>query len=162
MTRTVLALITLAAVLSTASAQPPRRPDQPRTDAPTPPTGQPQQFLPPDRGPTVPQQIPPAGPQAPEDKSLDQLLDELEAVRAQKAELEKREQEVTRAIQRRAEKQAERMNRLGVTPGTLPAPTVPAQPAPYGPPPVNQQVNPPGVSYPAGSIPPLSAETGQR
>jgi hypothetical protein len=65
----------------------------------------------------IPQANLPTAPRAvapPAEKSLDQLLDELEALRAQKAELEKKEAELTKAIRQKAERQADRMNRLGL------------------------------------------------
>jgi outer membrane protein assembly factor BamA len=49
------------------------------------------------------------------EKSLDQMLDELEALRVQKAQMEKKEQELLKAIQQKAAKQAERMKQLGTT-----------------------------------------------
>jgi hypothetical protein len=67
------------------------------------------------------------------DKSLDQMLDRLEALRAQKAELEKAEQEVVKEIRRKLEKQGDRMNRLGITPTDLVPP--PAACSSLGPPP---------------------------
>jgi hypothetical protein len=47
-------------------------------------------------------------------KSLDQMLDELEALRVQKAEIEKKEQDLIKVIQQKAEKQADRLKRLGI------------------------------------------------
>jgi hypothetical protein len=54
--------------------------------------------------------------QLPKEKSLDQLLDELEAIRAKKVEMEKAEQELVKAIQQKSTKQAERMKQLGLNP----------------------------------------------
>jgi hypothetical protein len=56
---------------------------------------------------------------APE-KTLEQMLDELESLRDRKAEIEKKEAELVKAIQRRSEKQADRMNRLGVGGAVVP------------------------------------------
>jgi hypothetical protein len=64
------------------------------------------------------------------EKSIDQLLDRLEALRGQKAELEKAEQELVKEIRRKMEKQSDRINRLGITP--------------------NDSVLPPGVSSSLG------------
>jgi hemolysin activation/secretion protein len=50
------------------------------------------------------------------EKSLDQLLDELETLRKQKAEMEKKEQELVKLIQQKADKHVERMKQLGVVP----------------------------------------------
>lgn len=58
-------------------------------------------------------------PTTPE-KSVGQLLDELERVQAQKAELENKEQELKAAIRRGLVKQAERLNKLGVDPNAEP------------------------------------------
>lgn len=73
-----------------------------------------------------PPNIPPITPAIPvfpqptimpvKEKSLDQLLDELETLRAQKAEIEKKEQALTKTIQQKATKQADRMMQLGITP----------------------------------------------
>jgi Spy/CpxP family protein refolding chaperone len=68
--------------------------------------------------PTTSARIPPANvpaisPRPVREPSLDQMLDELEALRAQKAQIEKKEAELSRAIREKAAAQAERMNRLG-------------------------------------------------
>jgi hypothetical protein len=71
--------------------------------------------------PTIPALSPPlAIPSTPvlqpvKEKSLDQVLDELVALRTQKAEIEKKEQELIKAIQQKATKQADRMKQLGIT-----------------------------------------------
>jgi len=49
------------------------------------------------------------------EKSLDQLLDDLESLRKQKAELEKKEQDLVKAILQKADKQADRLKQLGLT-----------------------------------------------
>lgn len=64
-----------------------------------------------------------------QEQSLDQLLDELEALRDKKAEIEKKEVELTKAIQRKSEKQADRMNRLGVGGSVVPVAPVPVIPS---------------------------------
>jgi hypothetical protein len=48
----------------------------------------------------------------PPEKSVDELLSELERVQAQKAELEKKEQELKALVRKRLEKQTERLNKL--------------------------------------------------
>jgi hypothetical protein len=50
---------------------------------------------------------------APHKKSVDQLLDELERVQAQKAELEDRERELKAAVRAALGRQAERVSKLG-------------------------------------------------
>jgi hypothetical protein len=64
---------------------------------------------------------PPTLPAA--EKTIDQLLNEVEQLRVQKAELAKREQELLKEVRLKLEKQAERVNRLGIAPSppaTLP------------------------------------------
>jgi hypothetical protein len=63
--------------------------------------------------PTPPSLVIPAVPQ---EKSVDELLNDLEQLQAQKAELEKRERELKATLRKRLEKQAERLNKLGVAP----------------------------------------------
>jgi hypothetical protein len=53
-------------------------------------------------------------PPPPPPPSVDQLLDALERVQAQKAALEKQEQELKAAIRKKLEAQAERLKKLGV------------------------------------------------
>jgi hypothetical protein len=74
----------------------------------------------------------------PAEKSLDQLLDRLESLRAQKAELERQEQEVVKEIRRKVEKQSDRLQRLGVNDSIAPVP-------------------PPSVSFAPNVIPALPA-----
>ncbi|OWK38329.1 hypothetical protein FRUB_07449 [Fimbriiglobus ruber] len=50
------------------------------------------------------------------------MLDEFEALRAQKAELEKKEIELTKAIRTLMGKQVERISRLGIVPAVSAAP----------------------------------------
>ncbi len=61
--------------------------------------------------PTTPAFVP---TQPVKEKSLDQLLDDLELLRKQKAELEKKEQDLIKVIQQKADKQADRMKQLGL------------------------------------------------
>jgi hypothetical protein len=48
-------------------------------------------------------------------ENIDQMLDRLEQLRAQKAELEKKEQELLATIRKRIDKQTERLDRMGIT-----------------------------------------------
>jgi outer membrane protein assembly factor BamA len=50
------------------------------------------------------------------------MLDELEALRVQKAEIEKKEQELIKAIQQKAARQAERIRQLIIAPPAAGAP----------------------------------------
>ena len=78
--------------------------------APAPPPSQPPAvFIPAAPPVTVP--VPPPPP-----PSVEQLLDELERVQAQKAALEKKEQELKAAIRKKLEAQTERLKKLGVAP----------------------------------------------
>lgn len=97
-----------AVVCGAATSQP-----KPVPIAPTPPSLVP---TPPGTGaapigiPTAPAYVPPP------EKSVEELLTDLERVQAQKAELDKREQELKATIRKKLEKQAERLNKLGVMP----------------------------------------------
>lgn len=62
----------------------------------------------------------PNPPARPAEKSVEQLLDDLERAQAQKAGLKKKEQELTAAVRKRLAKQAERLNKLGVDPNAEP------------------------------------------
>jgi ABC-type Fe3+-hydroxamate transport system substrate-binding protein len=126
----VAALLAIAGGVAYSQAPKPA-PPAPGTSAPAPP-----ELIPPSGVPVVP-----VAPAAPQEKTIDQILDDLERVRLQKAELEKKEQELIKEARRRLEKQADRANRLGVVPvppeppvpTTVPAPSsVPAFPAPAG------------------------------
>lgn len=70
---------------------------------------------------------PPPSPPAVAVRSLDQILDELEQVRAKKAEIEKLEAALIQEAQQRLEKHGERARQLGVTPET-PTPRPPLDP----------------------------------
>ncbi|MDY3551836.1 POTRA domain-containing protein [Gemmata sp. JC717] len=65
-----------------------------------------------------PQIEPPAAPVAPPqtEKTVDDLLTELERLRAQQTELAKREKELTEALRKKLQQQTERMQKLGVAP----------------------------------------------
>jgi hypothetical protein len=65
--------------------------------------------------PTAPPIALPAPP-PPLPKSVEDLLSELERVQAQKAELDKKEQELKAVISKKLEAQAERLKKLGVAP----------------------------------------------
>ena len=77
---------------------------------------------------SVPSTVQPDTKSAPADKAIDQLLDRLESLRAQKAELEKAEAEVVKEIRRKLEKQSDRINRLGIFPAGPLTPGNAAQP----------------------------------
>jgi hypothetical protein len=74
-------------------------------------------------GPNLPSPFPtsptpvatPAPAPAPE-PPVDQLLDQLERVQVQKAELEKKEKELKAAVLKKLQQQTERLNKLGVAP----------------------------------------------
>src|SRR5579872_3238224 len=76
---------------------------------PAPVQSQPQVFL------TIPAPAPTPSAQPAKEKTLDQLLDELTSLRAQKAEMEKKEQDLIKTIQQKTLKQNERMKQLGLT-----------------------------------------------
>jgi hypothetical protein len=65
--------------------------------------------------------LPPAAP-----PTLEQLLDRLAAVKAQKEQLEKQEKTLADEIRKKLAEQQQRLKKLGVTPKNEPAPT-PAQ-----------------------------------
>ena len=74
---------------------------------------------------TVRQPSPPAPLPEP---TVEQMLDSLEALRVQKAELDKKEREMVASINKKIDKQTERMKKLGLEkpPATPPAPpTIP-------------------------------------
>jgi hypothetical protein len=66
--------------------------------------------------PAFPTPAPTPSVQPAKEKTLDQLLDELTTLRAQKAEMEKKEQDLIKVIQQKAVKQNERMKQLGLPP----------------------------------------------
>jgi hypothetical protein len=58
----------------------------------------------------------PTPPPPPPEKSVDELIKELERIQAQKAGLEKQEKELKAALGKKLEAQNERLKKLGVTP----------------------------------------------
>ena len=70
----------------------------------------------PQMGPMIPQpqRLVPTVATKPVDPTVDQMLDELEALRIQKAELEKKESEMVAAIGKKVETQSARMKKLGI------------------------------------------------
>jgi len=76
----------------------------------------------------------------PKERNIDQLLDEIQAVRAQRAELEKKEQSLVVEVRKLVDKQTDRLNKLGL----------------------GLQVQPPPVSVdvPAGLVPGGIPSTG--
>jgi hypothetical protein len=105
--RTVLVSTALLAVCGAAASQPQ---PPPRLEFPIP---SPPASVPP---PEVPVPADFKKPTAPVEKSVDDLLNELERIQAQKAALEKQEQELKAAIRKKLEAQAERLKKLGVAP----------------------------------------------
>lgn len=84
-------------------------------------------VVPPIGGSAIPSP-PPAPPKPPAEKTLDELMDEVEKIRTQKAELEKKEQELVKAIQKKTTEQNARMVKLGI-PQIMPAmPPIPIVP----------------------------------
>lgn len=107
-------LLVVAALLVAAGAsrsQPPealRLPRLPSTPPPSPPV-----------------YTPPVPPAPPPEKSVDDLLVELERVQAEKVAIEKREQELKATLRKKLEQQTERLKKLGVAP---PVPVKEAEP----------------------------------
>lgn len=107
---------------------------------PVPPTSPPTlpslrlDFAPPAPPPATPPVIPPptfvvqpppavvVPPAPPPEKTVDQLLTDLERVQAEKAAIEKREQELKVLLRKKLEQQTERINKLGVGPSVAPPP----------------------------------------
>ena len=110
------------------------------TQQPTPTTAPDLQIIPPPLPAGVPG-IPDLGSPSPNfttpivvppEPSVDQLLDKLEALRSQKAELEKQEQELLKIVRQKLVKQSDRMGRLGIAntdPAVVPKPQVPKLPS---------------------------------
>ncbi|MBN9517366.1 hypothetical protein J0H58_02430 [bacterium] len=61
-------------------------------------------------------------PPRPAEKSIDKMMDQLDAVRAQKAELERQEQALVKEIRERLEKQGDRARQLGIGSGATSGP----------------------------------------
>lgn len=96
-----------------AAPAPPAPVVQPRLEFfPSPPSATPSVVL-----PSVPTPPPP-----PPEKTVDDLIKELEGIQAQKAELEKKEKELKAALGKKLEVQGERLKKLGVTPQVRPFP----------------------------------------
>jgi hypothetical protein len=119
--RTTLTALTMLTVCVAAypqpTPQPTLRPTQPSQS--NPPTVTPTDVIPAvPVAPSAPSNTipPPAVPAAPLEQTVDQMLDRLEHLRAQKAEIERKEQELLSAIRKKIEKQSERLDRLGITP----------------------------------------------
>jgi hypothetical protein len=88
-------------------------------------TSQPKPDLPPapPSAPTFPSPtvVVPSTPPAPTpEKSVEQLLADLERVQAEKAALEKKEQELKTTIRKKLDQQTERLKKLGVGPAVPP------------------------------------------
>ena len=114
--RTVLVSAALLTLCGAVSSQPPQLPPLPvpaRLDfSPPAPPG-----VPPPPAFVVPAAPPvPVKPTPPPEKSVEELLNELERVQAQKAELEKKEQELKATVLKKLEQQTERLQKLGVAP----------------------------------------------
>ena len=114
--RTVLVSVALLALCGAVSSQPPQLPPLPvpgRLDfSPPAPPGVPSPLT-----FEVPAAPPvPAKPTPPAEKSVEELLNELERVQAQKAALEKQELELKTTVRKKLEQQAERLQKLGVAP----------------------------------------------
>lgn len=82
---------------------------------------------------TQPQPSPAVASPKLEEMSLDQLLDAVEGLRARKAELEKKEQEMLKLINRKAEEQKERIDRLNDGAPEVPTNRVPIMSDPIPP-----------------------------
>jgi hypothetical protein len=124
--RAVGSVVTLAVFFVVSAAG-----QQPAADAPKEPviTPSPVTVVPPQ--PAETQLWPPRGrivltystpppstptPASPQSSSVEQLLDELTAVKAQKAELERKEKAITDALRERLRVQRDRLNQLGLEP----------------------------------------------
>ena len=120
-TRTLLLSVALLVVAGAAHSQPqpPAVLPSPRLDfaPPAPPATPP--VVPPS---LVMPALPPAPPAPPPEKTVDQLLTELERVQAEKAAIEKKEQELKVLLRKKLEQQTERINKLGVGPSVAPPP----------------------------------------
>jgi hypothetical protein len=104
--RTLLVSAGLATlVCGVAVSQPPPKPATP-PPAPPPSGVTPPPYLPPRPSPPAP----------PAPRSVEELLTELESIKAQKAELERKEKELKAAIAKKLEEQAERLKKLGIAP----------------------------------------------
>ena len=80
--------------------------------------------LPPPGIPSFPSPSTSPPPSMPE-PTVEQMLDSLESLRVQKAELEKRERELVASINKKIDKQTERMKKLGLEKPPAAPPVVP-------------------------------------
>ena len=143
MKRKLAAVVVCVAMLGIAGGQPPPPTDVPPVTTSSPPTIEQAQILPvpaansglipvPLLSGTVSPTLPPSTPVPP---TIDALVNELKAVRAQKAELEKREKAITEALLKKFAEQKSQLEALGI-------PVNPPKPAP---PPEIADLLPPGV-----------------
>jgi hypothetical protein len=132
--RILLAIIFLAVIFLPCDAQPPVVVKvEPSPTAPQPVPVAPSILEPPLIEPTPRPSIPTPPPTIVVPlRTLDQLLDEFEFLRKQKAELEKKEEDLKKAILKKAGEQTERMKRLQITltppPANPPLPELPPEP----------------------------------
>jgi len=119
--RTVFVSVAVLVFCGAVSSQP--QPNHPPLPGAAPPVAPPVpvvprlDFFPPTAlAPTSPSLVVPTPPAPPPEKTVDELLTELERMQAQKAELEKKEQELKATVRKKLEQQAERLKKLGVTP----------------------------------------------
>ncbi len=116
--RTVLVSAAVLALCGAVSSQP----QPPLPPLPSPPGGPPAavtprlDFYPPAPSPALSFVVPHALPSPPPEKTVEELLNELERVQAEKAALEKKEQELKATVRKKLEQQAERLQKLGVAP----------------------------------------------
>jgi len=96
-------LVSVCGIAHTKQTAPPAGTSVPELPGPAP-------FVVPEaaRQPSKPVEVPLA------ELSVDQLLDKLEKLRAQKTELEKQEQELLKAVRTKVDKQSDRLTKLGV------------------------------------------------
>jgi len=117
--RLLMVSVLFAAAAGAAHTQPPA-PTLPPLVPATPPATVPD-------APPLPPQPLPVGAAPSAEKSLERMLDQLESLRARKADLEKQERELMTDIRKLLDKQDERVKRLGVVPPPTPV-VVPAPP----------------------------------
>ncbi len=126
----IVSVALLIAICGMAYTQQPGSPDALIFPTPLPPPSLPVASAIPKLDSTPPIFTPPIA--VPPEPSVDQLLDKLEALRSQKAELEKQEQELLKVVRQKLAKQSDRMGRLGIAntdPAVVPKPQVPKLPS---------------------------------